>query len=300
MFYPSRTSCIIGLLSSSTALKQSLRLIKPFSNHFSANKPIPIRTMTSLPYTMNGVQFAKTGGPEVLDYRTDLPVPEPKEGEVLVKNEYAGVNFIDTYYRTGLYNVALPAILGREGAGRIVRVHDSVASSFEEGDSVAYMHATAGAYGSYSVVPAAKLVHLPSSLSMDKAAAALLQGLTAWSFIQEAGQVKAGQWVLVHAAAGGVGLQLVQMLREVGAKIIGTASTDEKCKLAEKNGAQWVVNSNMGNLREEVMKITDGYGIDVIFDGIGKATFDLDIELVARKGILVMVGNAVSRFGKAS
>lgn len=106
--------------------------------------------------------------------------------------------------------------------------------------------------------------------------------------------------MLVHAAAGGVGTQLVQMLREVGAKVIGTASTDEKCKLAEKNGAGWVINSKTGNIVEEVMKITDGHGIDVIFDGIGKATFDQDIELAARKGILVMVGNAVSHSGEAS
>jgi NADPH2:quinone reductase len=246
---------------------------------------------------MNGVQFVRTGGVEVLDYRTDLPVPELKEGEVLVKNQYAGVNFIDTYYRNGLYKVALPMILGREGAGRVVKAHDTVASSFKEGDSVAYMDANAGTYGSYSAVPAAKLLNLPRGLSTQQAAASLLQGLTAWTFIREAGQVKAGQWVLVHAAAGGVGTQLVQMLREVGAKIIGTASTDEECELAKKNGAQWVVNSNTGNLLEEVMKIMDGHGIDVIFDGIGKATFDLDIELAARKGILVMVGNAVSQSG---
>ncbi|KIL84945.1 quinone oxidoreductase [Fusarium avenaceum] len=248
--------------------------------------------MASIPSTMNGVQFSRTGGAEVLDYKTDLLVPKLKNGEILVKNEYAGVNFIDTYYRTGLYKVPLPMILGREGAGRVVKAHDSVASSFQEGDSVAYMDANAGTYGSYSAIPAAKLLRIPQGLSTQQAAASLLQGLTAWTFIREAGQVKAGQWVLVHAAAGGVGTQLVQMLREVGAKVIGTASTDEKCKLAEKNGARWVINSKTGNIVEEVMKITDGHGIDVIFDGIGKATFDLDIELAARKGILVMVGNA--------
>ncbi|KAM0490545.1 hypothetical protein ACHAP8_011450 [Fusarium lateritium] len=248
--------------------------------------------MASIPSTMKGVQFARTGGAEVLDYKTDLPVPELKEGEILVKNEYAGINFIDTYYRTGLYKTALPMIPGREGAGRVVKAHGTVASSFKEGDLVAYMDAFAGTYGSYSAVPAAKLLHLPPSISTQQAAAVLLQGLTAWTFICEAGQVKAGQWVLVHAAAGGVGTQLVQMLRAVGAKIIGTASTDKKCKLAEKNGAQWTVNSSTENVLEEVMKITDGHGIDVIFDGIGKATFDLDIELAARKGILVMVGNA--------
>ncbi|GKT70241.1 quinone oxidoreductase [Colletotrichum tofieldiae] len=245
---------------------------------------------SSLPQTMNGVQISRTGGIEVLDHHTDLPVPAPAEGQVLVRNAYAGVNFIDTYFRTGLYKAPLPITLGREGAGTVVSAHPSV-TGFSPGDRVVYM-GNFGSYAAYSAVPAAQLIRIPDALPTDKAAAALLQGLTAWTFVREAGEVKQGEWVLVHAAAGGVGLLLVQMLRAVGAKVIGTTSTDDKCALAKKNGAEWVVNSRSQDLVEEVKKITGGHGVDVIFDGVGKATFDGDLEMAARKGRLVVFGNA--------
>ncbi|GKT61704.1 quinone oxidoreductase [Colletotrichum tofieldiae] len=209
---------------------------------------------SSLPQTMNGVQISRTGGIEVLDHHTDLPVPAPAEGQVLVRNAYAGVNFIDTYFRTGLYKAPLPITLGREGAGTVVSAHPSV-TGFSPGDRVVYM-GNFGSYAAYSAVPAAQLIRIPDALPTDKAAAALLQGLTAWTFVREAGEVKQGEWVLVHAAAGGVGLLLVQMLRAVGAKVIGTTSTDDKCALAKKNGAEWVVNSRSQDLVEEVKKIT--------------------------------------------
>ncbi|OLN95787.1 putative quinone oxidoreductase [Colletotrichum chlorophyti] len=245
---------------------------------------------SSAPQTMNGIQIPRTGGVEVLDHHTDLPVPTPSEGQVLVRNEYAGINYIDTYFRTGLYPAPLPIILGREGAGTVVSAHPSVAD-FKAGDRVVYM-GSFGSYATYSAVPASSLLRLPEALSTETAAAALLQGLTAWTFVREAGEVREGDWVLVHAAAGGVGLLLVQMLRAVGAKVIGTTSSDEKCALAKKNGAEWVVNSRSQNLVEEVKKITGGHGADVIFDGVGKATFDGDLEIAARKGRLVVFGNA--------
>ena len=140
-----------------------------------------------------------------------------------------------------------------------------------------------------------KAVALPDGLASDLAAASFLQGLTAWTFVREAGEVKPGQWVLVHAAAGGVGTVLVQMLRLVGAKVIGTAGNDEKCELARKNGAEWVISSRQDDkaLAEQIKEITGGHGIDVIFDGVGAATFDLDLEVVAMKGTLVSFGNAV-------
>lgn len=283
---------MLHLLASRTSLIRSLKITRRFTHSFRTDTLHPVDKMSAIPTFMNGIVVSSTGGVEVLKYKTDLPVPELKKGEVLVKNEYAGVNFIDTYFRTGLYKTTLPMILGREGAGHVVKVHPSVAD-LRDGDSVAYMYPDAGAYGSYSAVPASRVLRLPATLSTQQAAASLLQGLTAWTLVHEAGQVREGQWVLVHAAAGGTGTHLVQMLKAVGAKIIATASTDEKCELAKKNGAHWVINSRTGNLIEEVKKITDSHGVDVIFDGNGKATFDLDIELAAFKGSLVIFGNAV-------
>ncbi|KAL2875891.1 hypothetical protein SGCOL_008887 [Colletotrichum sp. CLE4] len=245
---------------------------------------------SSPPQIMTGIQIPRTGGTEVLTHHTDLPLPALGENQVLVRNEYAGINYIDTYFRTGLYAAPLPITPGREGAGTVVKSHPSV-SGFKEGDRVVYM-GPFGSYSGYSAVNAAQLLHIPDALPTDKAAAALLQGLTAWTFIREAGEVQKGDWVLVHAAAGGVGLQLVQMLRAVGAKVIGTTSSDEKCALAKKNGAEYIVNSRSQDLVEEVKKITGGHGVDVIFDGVGKATFDSDIEMAARKGRLVVFGNA--------
>ncbi|KAK2012863.1 NAD(P)-binding protein [Colletotrichum eremochloae] len=246
--------------------------------------------MAPVPKTMNGIQISRTGGVEVLDYRTDIPVPTLAEGQVLVRNAYAGVNYIDTYFRTGLYQAPLPITLGREGAGTVVAAHPSV-QGFKPDDRVVFM-GSVGSYAAYSAVPAAQLVRVPDAVTDEQAAAALLQGLTAWTFVREAGEVKPGEWVLVHAAAGGVGLLLVQMLRAVGAKVIGAASTDAKCALARDNGAEWVVNTSSQDLVAEVARITDGHGADVVFDGVGKATFDGDLQLAARKGRLVIFGNA--------
>ncbi|KAL0768968.1 hypothetical protein CaCOL14_008277 [Colletotrichum acutatum] len=283
------------IIPSQPFLKQThhqTRTFIPSPTHQTSLSPAPHFTMaSSLPQTMNGIQIPRTGGTEVLTHHTDLPLPALAENQVLVRNEYAGINYIDTYFRTGLYKAPLPITPGREGAGTVVKTHPSVANQFKEGDRVVYM-GPFGSYSGYSAVNAAQLLHIPDALPTDKAAAALLQGLTAWTFIREAGEVKEGEWVLVHAAAGGVGLQLVQMLRAMGAKVIGTTSTDEKCALAKKNGAEFIVNSRSQDLVEEVKKITGGHGVDVIFDGVGKATFDSDIEMAARKGRLVVFGNA--------
>ncbi|TKW54534.1 putative quinone oxidoreductase [Colletotrichum tanaceti] len=257
--------------------------------------PAPHFTMassSSVPQTTNGIRISRTGGTDVLDHHTDLPVPVPAAGEVLVRNAYAGVNYIDTYFRTGLYPAPLPIILGREGAGTVVSAHATVdPDAFRPGDRVVFM-GNVGSYAAYSAVPAAQLVRLPDALPTETAAAAFLQGLTAWTFVREAAEVKPDEWVLVHAAAGGVGLLLVQMLRAVGARVIAAASTDDKCALARRNGAGWVVNSREQDLVQEVKRITGGHGADVVFDGVGKATFDGDLELAARKGRLVIFGNA--------
>lgn len=258
-----------------------------FRRDFSTTKMAPI------PATMKAVQIAKNGGPEVLEYN-DIPVPKPSAGQILVKNHFAGVNYIDTYFRAGLYPAPFfPLTMGREASGEVVAVDSSV-TRFAPGTRVAYMAGGESAtYAEYTAVDAEKVVAIPEGLSSEHAAAIYLQGLTAWTFIREAGEVKAGQWTLVHAAAGGVGTLLVQMLKSVGAKIIATASTDEKLALAKKHGADYLVNSN-DDIVSKVKEITGGHGIDAIFDGVGKATFDADLQMIALKGHLISFGNAVS------
>lgn len=250
--------------------------------------------MAPLPSTMKAVQISKTGGLEVLEH-VELPVPTLSEGQILVRNEYTGINFIDTYFRSGLYAApSLPMTLGREAAGEVIAVGSAV-TKITPGMKVVYMSGgEAGSYSQFTAISASKAVPVPEGLSTEKAAAVFLQGLTAYTLIHEAGAVKPGQWTLVHAAAGGVGLLLVQMLRSIGAKVIGTASSDEKLELARKNGAEWTVNSG-DDVVAKVKEITGGHGIDVIFDGVGKATFEAGLEMIARKGTFVSFGNAVSQ-----
>lgn len=247
--------------------------------------------MPPVPPQMKAVQINKNGGTEVLEFN-DVAVPKVGEGQILVRNQIAGLNYIDTYFRSGLYKAPqFPLTLGREAAGTVVDAHSSV-TGFENGTRVVFM-GNVNAYAQYSVVNASDAIVIPDDIPTEQAVAAYLQGLTAWTFIREAGQVKAGQWVLVHAASGGVGTLLVQLLRTVGAKIIGTASSDEKLALAKKNGAEWVINSH-DDVVAKVKEITGGHGADVIFDGVGKVTFDGDLEMIAPKGNLISFGNAVS------
>ncbi|KAK3312349.1 hypothetical protein B0H66DRAFT_486159 [Apodospora peruviana] len=251
--------------------------------------------MPPVPKTMSGILITENGGPEVLQYKTDIPVPVLKEGEVLVKNEFMGINYIDTYFRTGLYKAPLPLITGKEAAGTIIAVHSST-GGFKEGDRVTYLHDHA--YAEFTAVPASKLAHIPDGISSQQAAASMLQGLTALTFAREAAGLDKtlglgeGPWVLVHAAAGGTGTNLVQILSVMGAKVIGTAGGAEKCELAKKNGAQWAIDNKNEDVVARVKEITGGHGVDVVFDGVGKATFDGDLEMIARKGTLVSFGNA--------
>jgi len=247
--------------------------------------------MASVPSTMKGVLIQKNGGTEVLQHKQDLPVPQPKDGEILVKNDYSGINFIDTYFRSGLYPApGFPLVLGREGSGEIVSVGGGEVHGFKAGDKVVWMGEHG--YAEYTATPAVKAVKLPAGLDTKVAAAALLQGLTALTLIREAHHVNKGDWVLVHAAAGGTGLWLCQLLKAVGANIIGTASTPEKVELALKAGATHVINYSHEDVKTKVLDLTNGQGCIAIFDGVGKSTFDLSLELVARKGSLVSFGNA--------
>ncbi|KXT12532.1 hypothetical protein AC579_7468 [Pseudocercospora musae] len=251
----------------------------------------PIRTMASVPSTMKGVIIEKTGGPEVLQHKTDLPVPEPKEGQILVKNDFIGINFIDTYFRSGLYPApSFPYFLGREAEGTVVRVGSGDTLGFKNGDKVVWM--AEGAYAEYTAAPAAKAVKVPSDMDPKIGAAALLQGLTALTLVREAHHVNKGDWVLVHAAAGGTGLWLIQLLKAIGANTIGTASTQEKIDLATKAGATHMINYSDEDVKKKVDELTGGQGVIAVFDGVGKDTFDLSLNCLARKGSLISFGNA--------
>lgn len=242
---------------------------------------------------MGGILIEQTGTSDVLQWKNDIPVPELKEGQVLVKNEWVGVNYIDTYFRSGLYKAPLPFVTGGEAGGVVAAVHGSV-SGLKVGDKVGYLSQTRGAYAQYTAVSAEKAITLPEGVSTKTAAASLLQGLTALTLIREAHYVKPTDWVFVTAAAGGVGTILCEMISSVGAKIIGTAGTPEKMEQAKKNGANYVISSRESpeKIVEEVKRITGGHGADAVFDGIGKATFDMDLELAARKATVCTYGNA--------
>ncbi|PSN62154.1 NAD(P)-binding protein [Corynespora cassiicola Philippines] len=249
---------------------------------------------SALPEVQKGVWIEKTGGVEVLQYRSDIPVPALKEGEVLVRNEYVGVNYIDTYFRSGIYPLPhTPYILGREASGTIAALGPNAPPDLPLGARVAYMHTAA--YAQYTAVPSSSVVPLPDSIGSDVAAASLLQALTAVTLIREAHPVQKGDWVLVTAAAGGVGLWLCQLLRSVGARVVAAASSEEKRGLARENGAEVTVGyyeEDRQKFVEKVLEITGGEGVRAVFDSVGKDTFDSSLAVVGRKGSMVSFGNA--------
>ncbi|KAF2739095.1 NAD(P)-binding protein [Polyplosphaeria fusca] len=249
---------------------------------------------TSLPKTMKGVWIEENGGVEVLQYKTDIPVPELKEGEVLVKNEFVGINYIDTYFRKGLYELPhTPYILGREGSGTVAALGPNCPSDLSVNKRVVYMGQYA--YAEYTPVASKYVTPIPDSISTKLAAAAVLQALTAVTLIREAHAVQKGDWILVTAAAGGVGLWLCQLLKAVGARTIATASTEEKRELAKKNGAEITLGyeeENRDDFTKKVLEITGGEGVAAVFDSVGKVTFDASLACVKRKGTMVSFGNA--------
>lgn len=238
---------------------------------------------------MRAVRIHRTGGPEVLSYE-DVPVPEPKKGEVLVKLEAAGVNYIDTYQRSGLYPLELPATLGQEGTGVVARLGPAV-KNFKEGDVVAWT-GVLGSYAEYATVPEDRLVPVPDGVTAKQAAAAMLQGMTAHYLACSSYPLKPGHTCLVHAAAGGVGLLLVQIARMRGATVIGTVSTAEKEALAREAGAQHVIRYTETDFESEVKRITQGRGVDVVYDSVGRDTFDQSLNCLARRGMLVLFGQS--------
>lgn len=250
--------------------------------------------------TMKAVRIKSQGGPEQMEF-TDIAIPEPGAGEVLVKISAAGVNFIDTYQRSGLYQIPLPATLGMEGAGEVDAIGSDV-SLFQAGDRVAYC-STLGAYAEYAIVPEDKLVKVPDGLSFNHAAAAMLQGMTAHYLCKSTYPVKAGDRCLVHAAAGGVGLLLIQMIKMAGGTVIGTVSTEAKAALASAAGADEVILYSEQDFAAQVKRITDGAGVNVAFDSVGKSTFAKSMNSLSPLGYMVLYGNAsgpVTEFNPAT
>ncbi|MBI4514185.1 MAG: quinone oxidoreductase [Gemmatimonadetes bacterium] len=238
---------------------------------------------------MKAIRVHAYGGPEVLS-REDIPTPAPGDGEVLVRIEAAGVNFIDVYHRTGLYPLSLPFTPGVEAAGVVETVASGLAQ-VREGDRVAYVMQP-GAYAEHAVVPAWKLVPIPDSLDTRSAAAALLQGLTAHYLTHSTYSLRQGETALVHAAAGGVGLLLVQLAKRLGATVIGTVSTEEKARLAQEAGADHAILYTETDFEGEVKRITGGRGVDVVYDSVGAASFERSLNCLRPRGALVLFGQS--------
>ncbi|MAX07376.1 MAG: NADPH:quinone reductase [Gammaproteobacteria bacterium] len=249
---------------------------------------------------MKAVRVREYGGPEAMSY-DEVDIPSIGENDVLVKIEASGINYIDTYQRSGLYQIPLPATLGLEAAGTVTEIGLNV-SSFQSGDRVAYT-SVPGAYADYAVVPDEKLVKLPDGVDFSQGAAAMLQGCTAHYLCKSTYEVKAGDRCLIHAAAGGVGLLLIQMVKNAGGFVIGTVSTEEKANLAKSAGADEVILYSEQNFETEVKRITEGAGVNVVYDSVGKSTFQKSIDCLSKLGYMVLYGNAsgpVTEFNPAT
>ena len=238
---------------------------------------------------MKAIRIEQYGDPEVLQVQ-EIPVPEPKADEVRLRLEAAGVNFIDVYHRTGLYPVALPFTPGSEAAGIVEAVGTEVAH-FKTGDRVGYAMSL-GAYAEAAVVPAWKCIPLPASLGALHAAAVLLQGMTVHYLAHGSYVIRPGDTVLVHAAAGGVGLMLVQIARHLGAFVIGTVSTVEKAAIAKDAGAHEAILYTETDFHKEVKRITEGRGVHVVYDSVGQATFEHSLDCLRPRGTLVLFGQS--------
>ena len=239
--------------------------------------------------SMQAIQVTTVGGPDVLT-PTELPVPSPKPNEAIVQIKASGVNFIDVYFREGRYPAPLPFVDGQEASGVVTEIGSEV-TNVKVGDRVAYT-SSLGSYAEYAAVPASRLVKIPDELDFEQAAAAMLQGMTAHYLLHSAYPLKQGETALIHAAAGGVGLLLVQMAKTIGARVIGTAGTEEKAQLARDAGADECIVYTEADFEAETKRLTDGKGVHVVYDGVGKATFDKDLEVLRPRGYLVLFGGS--------
>lgn len=239
------------------------------------------------------IEIAATGGPDALVAR-DFEPGAPGQGELLIRHTAIGVNYIDTYHRTGMYPIELPATLGLEAAGIVEAVGIGV-PGFSEGERIGYFTGPLGAYASHRTIAAARIIKLPDTLPDDVAAAAMLKAATAEFLVERCAKVTAGQTALVQAAAGGVGLLLVQWLKSVGARVIGTASTEAKAAVARAHGADETIL--YGDVAKAVRDFTGGKGVDVVFDGVGKATWEGSLDSLKRRGLHISYGNASGAIG---
>lgn len=238
---------------------------------------------------MKAIQVKQPGGPEAMEL-VELPVPEPRANEAVVKVAAAGVNFIDVYHREGRYKVPLPFVPGQEGAGVVTTLGADV-KSVKKGDRVAWA-GLLGGYAEYAAIPADRLVPIPAGVTDQQAAAAMLQGMTAHYLSHNTYPLKRGETALVHAAAGGVGLLLVQMAHHIGARVIGTVSTEEKAKLARDAGADEVILYTQSDFEAETKRLTDGKGVHVIYDSVGKTTFEKGLNVLRPRGMMVLFGGS--------
>jgi NADPH2:quinone reductase len=236
------------------------------------------------------IRYARTGGPEVLEY-VDVEVGEPGPGEARVRNHAIGLNFIDVYFRNGLYPAPLPSGLGHEGAGVVEAVGEGV-SHVKPGDRVAYASRPNGAYSDLRTMPADILVRLPDEIDFETGAAMMLQGLTVQYLFRQTYKLKAGDTILFHAAAGGVGLIACQWARALGVNLIGTVGSNEKAELARQHGAAHVINYNTEDVVQRVLEITKGAKVPVVYDSVGKDTFHRSLDCLQPLGLMVSFGNS--------
>ena len=238
---------------------------------------------------MLAIQISRTGSPEVLE-AVEVEVPSPAAGQILVRHAAVGLNYIDTYHRSGLYPLKLPSGIGLEAAGTVEALGDGV-TRFKVGDRVAY-NGTMGAYAEAAVVPADRAVKVPDGVSLETAAAAMLKGMTAEFLVRRCFHVKHGDAVLIHAAAGGVGQILVQWCKALGATVIATVGSETKAAIARDLGADHVIDYSHEDVAAKVAELTGGQGVAVVYDGVGKDTWAASLKSLGRRGVMVTFGNA--------
>jgi len=240
--------------------------------------------------SIQAIRIHETGGPDVLRVE-NVDLPDPAPGEIRVRHTAIGLNFIDTYHRSGLYPVPLPSGIGLEAAGIVEALGEGV-DTLAEGDRVAYGSGPLGAYSQAHILPAGRVARIPDGVSDEQAAALMLKGMTVRYLFKDTYAVKPGDTILFHAAAGGVGQIACQWARALGVSLIGTAGSDEKCEIARQKGAAHTINYSRENVVERVREITGGRGVPVVYDGVGKDTFEMSLDCLAPRGLLATFGNA--------
>ena len=239
---------------------------------------------------MKAVKIKKSGGPEVLDIE-EITLRKPVKDEVLIEHAAIGLNYIDIYHRSGLYPLMMPSGLGMEASGIIKEVGPDV-SNFSVGDRVAYAALPLGSYSSHRIYKTKNLVKVPKEIDLNIAAAIMTKGLTTYYLLHKTYPVSSGETILFHAAAGGVGQIFCQWAKSLGCKVIGTVGSDEKVEIAKKNGCHEIINYNKEDFSKKVMEITAGKGVSVVYDGVGKSTFEKSLECLRARGMMVSFGNA--------